>query len=47
LNAEKETLATEIARLNAQTPRAVAFAKPSKEIVAAYVEDLLNMLKGG
>ena len=44
LNAEKEALTTEIARLNAQTPRTVAFAKPSEETVTAYVEDLRSTL---
>jgi len=47
LNAEKEALTTEIARLNAQTPRAVAFAKPSEETVTAYVEDLRSTLNEG
>ena len=47
LNAEKEALTTEIARLNAQTPRTVAFAKPSEETVTAYVEDLRSTLNKG
>ncbi len=47
LNAEKEALIAEIARLNAQTPRTVAFAKPSEETVTAYVEDLRSTLNEG
>jgi hypothetical protein len=47
LNAQKETLTAEIARLNAHTPRAVPFAKPSEETVTAYVEDLRSTLNEG
>ena len=47
LNAEKETANAEIARLYAQTTRAVAFPKPSEETVTAYVEDLRNTLNEG
>jgi hypothetical protein len=47
LNAQKEALTAEIARLGAQTPHAVPFAKPSEETVTAYVEDLRNTLNEG
>ncbi len=47
LNAEKEAVAAGIAQINAQAPRPVAFAKPTEEIVAAYVEDLRDTLNEG
>ena len=47
LNAEKESLSAEVARLDVQTPRAVNFPKPSEETVAAYVEDLRHTLNEG
>ena len=47
LNVQKETLTAEISRLNAQTLRAVPFAKPSEETVTAYVEDLRSTLNEG
>jgi hypothetical protein len=47
LNGEKEALATEISGLNANTPRAANFPKPSQETVIAYVEDLRSTLNEG
>jgi hypothetical protein len=47
LNAEKEVLAAEIARLNAKTPHTRTFEKPSEATVAAYVEDLSSTFKDG
>ncbi|HEY1661540.1 MAG TPA: hypothetical protein VGI03_03910 [Verrucomicrobiae bacterium] len=39
--------ARDTARINAQTPRVVAFQKTSQEIVAAYAEDLRDTLNDG
>ena len=47
LNGEKEALTAEIAHLNAQTPHAATFPKPSEETVTAYVEDLRCTLNEG
>jgi hypothetical protein len=40
-------LTAEIAHLNAQTPHAATFPKPSEETVTAYVEDLRCTLNEG
>jgi site-specific DNA recombinase len=47
LNAEKEVINSQIAQLNAQTPSALIFPKPTEETVSAYVEDLRNTLNEG
>jgi site-specific DNA recombinase len=47
LNAEKEAISAELARLNTQNPSRGTFLKPSKKTVKAYVEDLRNTLNEG
>jgi uncharacterized coiled-coil DUF342 family protein len=47
LNAEKEVINSQIAQLNAQTPSALIFPKPTEETVSAYVEDLRSTLNEG
>ena len=47
LNLEKETLTSEIERLNAQKPHCAVFPQPSEETVTAYVEDLRSTLLEG
>ena len=47
LNAEKEAIIAEIARLNTQTPIQATFPKQTEKTVAAYIEDLRTTLNEG